>query len=705
MILKKTPVENPLAEEKRKKKIIPKHCCYTHTMFRAITEFMSPTGSEELRPDREEDDDFFIEVSSASSSSSSAKKFNISDLKDGIMADHRRSSRVLLQQQAATKFNIKPKEGIAFLIDKNVIIGSPNEVASYLYDHRMRLSKRRLGEYLGSSKDFNRLVCTEFISRLDFYGMALDEALRSLLRTFRLPGEAQQIDRIVEKFAQNYFLQNSGVFTNSDTVFILSFSLIMLNTDLHNESVATEKKMSLDDFIRNNREIDGGKDLPIDLLSELYKNIKENEIRMHETDQYESSNISFMAPIKAGWLMKEKRNFFRSTKIRWFVLNDGCLYYFNQPRDNVPRGIIPLDNIAVEFSSSSSNNKLSKTFTLTSSSGGVIKSSKLASGVMKRGTRSTFRLETADENDRDEWVKVLQGEAARFRPMHDIFIRLQEKKGRKGELRKTWRSSLYNKSKNQTNKQEGSEVLLHLPKPLARGWMQKKSNTTSLNNQSSQSNSSGWSRRYFVLFPDFDDLGATLFYFISRESAQMMIDLGQQTQSGYLRMKEVTKVSLYTEEDHIPSIRVDISSTTTNTTTNNNDNGSNDNDNSNASSPASSTDTKDTTTTTTTTATNTTNDETTTVTSYWIFVPEAAKEADNDYDSVYESDLESTADSSTMNGSEDEDISWEFKAQQWYEALSRTCVKGQLLDSLSKVRVKQKEEKEKEKEKEGIVIA
>ena len=672
-------------------------------MLKAITEFMSPTGSEELKPDYNEDNDFFMNISSSSSSSSSQK--DSSNCFSPVMTDHRRSSRVLLQQQAATKFNIKPKDGISFLIDKNVIIGSPNEVASYLYDHRMRLSKRRLGEYLGSSKDFNRTVCTEFISRLDFYGMALDEALRSLLRTFRLPGEAQQIDRIVEKFAQNYFLQNPGVFTNSDTVFILSFSLIMLNTDLHNESVATGKKMTLEDFIRNNRKIDGGNDLPLDLLSQLYKNIKENEIRMHETDQYESSNISFMAPIKAGWLMKLKRNLFRNTKERWFVLNDGCLYYFNEPTDNVPRGIIPLDNISVEFSSSSSsspkksNSKFSKIFTLTSSSGGVIKSSKLASGVMKRGTRSIFHLAAADEYDRDEWVKVLQGEAARFRPMHDIFIRLQEKKGRKTQLRKTWRSSLMNKNKNQTNKQEGSEVLLHLPKPLARGWMQKKSNTTSLNSQLSQSNSSGWSRRYFVLFPDFDDQGATLFYFISKESAQMMIDLGQQTQSGYLRMKEVTKVSLYTEEDHIPSIRVDISSAITENNNNSNSNGSksngskntndnNDNKHSNTSSPASSTDTKDTTTTTNTATTNdeTTTGATTTINSYWIFVPEAAKEADNDYDSVYESDLESTADSSTMNGSEDEDMSWEFKAQQWYEALSRTCVKGQLLDSLSKAR-------------------
>jgi brefeldin A-inhibited guanine nucleotide-exchange protein len=36
----------------------------------------------------------------------------------------------------------------------------------------------------------------------DYRGMPIDLALRHLLDQFRLPGEAQKIDRIMEKFAE-----------------------------------------------------------------------------------------------------------------------------------------------------------------------------------------------------------------------------------------------------------------------------------------------------------------------------------------------------------------------------------------------------------------------------------------------------------------------------------------------------------------------
>lgn len=59
-----------------------------------------------------------------------------------------------------------------------------------------------------------------------------------------------------------------------DTVHILSFSLIMLNTDLHNRNLNPRKKMKLEDFIRNNRGINDGQDLPRELLEALYNEIK-----------------------------------------------------------------------------------------------------------------------------------------------------------------------------------------------------------------------------------------------------------------------------------------------------------------------------------------------------------------------------------------------------------------------------------------------
>jgi len=52
-----------------------------------------------------------------------------------------------------------------------------------------------------------------------------------LLESFRLPGESQQIERIMEAFASGYFALKPDHLVNQDAAFILSYSIIMLNTD------------------------------------------------------------------------------------------------------------------------------------------------------------------------------------------------------------------------------------------------------------------------------------------------------------------------------------------------------------------------------------------------------------------------------------------------------------------------------------------
>ena len=54
----------------------------------------------------------------------------------------------------------------------------------------------------------------------------------------------------------------------------------MLNTDAHNPQV--KKRMTKADFIKNNRGINDGADLPEALLSEIFDEIVSNEIRMKD---------------------------------------------------------------------------------------------------------------------------------------------------------------------------------------------------------------------------------------------------------------------------------------------------------------------------------------------------------------------------------------------------------------------------------------
>jgi guanine nucleotide-exchange factor len=41
-----------------------------------------------------------------------------------------------------------------------------------------------------------------YVDSMKFSGMKFDTAIREFLKGFRLPGEAQKIDRIMEKFAE-----------------------------------------------------------------------------------------------------------------------------------------------------------------------------------------------------------------------------------------------------------------------------------------------------------------------------------------------------------------------------------------------------------------------------------------------------------------------------------------------------------------------
>jgi brefeldin A-inhibited guanine nucleotide-exchange protein len=95
-----------------------------------------------------------------------------------------------------------------------------------------------------------------------FAGLTLDEALRRLLHEFKLPGEAQQIDRIMEKFAEAFCRSNGGVFRAAEDAYRLAFATIMLNTDVHNP--LADHMLSFETFVEMNSDAqDDGTSLPV----------------------------------------------------------------------------------------------------------------------------------------------------------------------------------------------------------------------------------------------------------------------------------------------------------------------------------------------------------------------------------------------------------------------------------------------------------
>ena len=57
---------------------------------------------------------------------------------------------------------------------------------------------------------------------LQFTGMDFDAALRLFLSKLRLPGEAQKIDRMMERFAGRYCLCNPGLFVHGDAAYVVA---------------------------------------------------------------------------------------------------------------------------------------------------------------------------------------------------------------------------------------------------------------------------------------------------------------------------------------------------------------------------------------------------------------------------------------------------------------------------------------------------
>lgn len=186
------------------------------------------------------------------------------------------------------KFNFKPKRGIQYLVGAGFIpSSSPSDIARFLLTAD-GLSKTMIGEYLGEGDEVNVAVMHAFVDLLDFRNLDFLAALRLFLQAFRLPGEAQKIDRFMLKFAERYIAGNSHTpFKNADTAYVLAYSTILLNTDAHNPQI--KHRMTKSDFIRNNRGINDGEDLPEELLSTIFDQILNNEIRMK--DEVDSVNL------------------------------------------------------------------------------------------------------------------------------------------------------------------------------------------------------------------------------------------------------------------------------------------------------------------------------------------------------------------------------------------------------------------------------
>ena len=271
---------------------------------RRSVSIMSMNGGILENTDDEEEDDYYHPKDGNDAMEQAPPDHTLRDIK----------SQKRLMRKAARIFNQKASRGLEFLVDTGLIEEpvTPLAVAQFLRNGIVvGLDKKAVGAYLGEAgkapvagksppsweRDWFHKECLSlYCSLFRFEQQSLLDGLRMFLAAFRLPGEAQQIDRILQAFADRcaqvceeapngrLALFSHDPKRASDAAYLLSFSIIMLNTDLHNANIREDRKMKLEDFIKNNtdygRDItEKGKELPREYLEGIYESIKEEEIR------------------------------------------------------------------------------------------------------------------------------------------------------------------------------------------------------------------------------------------------------------------------------------------------------------------------------------------------------------------------------------------------------------------------------------------
>jgi len=335
--------------------------------------------------------------------------------------NERQATKQKEMKKTIQKFNRSPKKGLQLLLDNKQIHDDTKSMVNFLLNQK-GLSKTAIGELLGEPDEYYIAILDEFVNALSFTSMDLVEALRSFLSKFRLPGEAQKIDRIISSFSNGYTKCNPSIFSNSDTCYVVGFSIILLNTTLHNPNVKADQRQTEERFIKMNESIEGCT-ISRDILSGYYKSIKAKPFELPEEDDHAFVNALYN-PDREGYLYKLSTGRVRGWKRRWVVLTEKTLYYFDNPTDREPKGIIPLNNVQVRnvadknrnycfelFQNIEGSHMLTIKHVKTNNDGQVVDGN--------LGSKSNIiRFSAPSIGERDEWVSSIKQSLGRD-PLYD----------------------------------------------------------------------------------------------------------------------------------------------------------------------------------------------------------------------------------------------------------------------------------------------
>ncbi|KAI3389071.1 hypothetical protein SNEBB_006241 [Seison nebaliae] len=196
-------------------------------------------------------------------------------LTDKQLIELKRLKRIM--SKGIQLFNKEAKNGIKYLKEQQ-FLKSDEDIARFIHTCP-NLDVTQIGEYISRRQHAN--IRSLFMKGFDLSNQRIDLALRQVLESFRLPGEAPLIQLVIESFAETWSEVNDSPFVNTDAAFTLAYAIIMLHTDQHNKNVRVQSNpMTLQQFRSNLRLMNGGENFDQDLLKEIFDEIRTNEIVM-----------------------------------------------------------------------------------------------------------------------------------------------------------------------------------------------------------------------------------------------------------------------------------------------------------------------------------------------------------------------------------------------------------------------------------------
>jgi hypothetical protein len=232
-----------------------------------------------------------------------------------------------LLSEAAVLFHDKPSKGLQFLQQLGALPQplSPYSVAKFL---RIApgLTKDAVGAFLGElgkdnpsyeadGKSFHEETLRSYVRTFELKGHSVLNCMRIFLSAFRLPGEAQQIDRILVAFSEYCHTSciegHNGLLENPEVTYLLTFSIIMLNTDRHNPNIRADRRMTMEQFVRNNTnygaDVKQTKSLPRTFLEEIYQSISDCPIRTETNDHLSEFTIEVWTDLQTQCVIDPNR--------------------------------------------------------------------------------------------------------------------------------------------------------------------------------------------------------------------------------------------------------------------------------------------------------------------------------------------------------------------------------------------------------------